>query len=324
MDFALNNAAWSLERTYGQGNAHSNHELYAWEGLLPRFNKFLEAGEKLKKSPDEMAALIKSAAHHLGADLVGICRVHPSWVYSHEFDLASGEHRPFDLPEGCNQAIVMALSMDYETVRSSALVLQGVTTGLTYSKMAMVSNALAVFIRLLGYRAVPSGNDSVLSIPLAMAAGLGECGRMGLLITQPFGPRVRLCKVFTDLPLSNDSYRPFGVAEFCRTCKVCARSCPSSAISFGPPTSSGYNISNCSGPTKWYINSEKCWSFWAKNRTNCTNCIRSCPFNKPTGLSHDLVRSLIRAKNGFLNRAIVKMDSLFGYQKKRKVDAFWK
>ncbi len=53
-----------------------------------------------------------------------------------------------------------------------------------------------------------------------IAASLGEFGRMGLLITEKYGPRVRLCKVFTDLPLAIDRYRPFGVTEFCKTCEI--------------------------------------------------------------------------------------------------------
>ena len=40
--------------------------------------------------------------------------------------------------------------------------------------------------------------------PLAIMAGLGELSRIGILITPEFGPRVRLCKVFTDLPLQAD------------------------------------------------------------------------------------------------------------------------
>lgn len=35
----------------------------------------------------------------------------------------------------------------------------------------------------------------------------GEVGRLGLLITPEYCPRVRLCKVFTDLPLSGQAYR---------------------------------------------------------------------------------------------------------------------
>jgi len=68
--------------------------------------------------------------------------------------------------------------------------------------MAFVATSLAEFIRLLGHDAIPAGNDMALSIPLAVDAGLGELGRNGLLITKEFGPRLRLCKVFTNLPWS--------------------------------------------------------------------------------------------------------------------------
>jgi len=44
-------------------------------------------------------------------------------------------------------------------------------------------------------------NDTALSIPLAIDAGLGELGRNGLLITAEYGYCIRLCKIFTNLPL---------------------------------------------------------------------------------------------------------------------------
>ena len=77
---------------------------------------------------------------------------------------------------------------------------QGGGKGQGYSMMVYTANLMAAFIRGLGYKAIPCGNDTALSIPLAMAAGLGEWSRMGLLVTEKFGPRVRLCKVFTDMP----------------------------------------------------------------------------------------------------------------------------
>ena len=120
---------------------------------------------------------------------------------------------------------------------------------------------MAIFIRYLGYRAIPSANDTALNVPLAMEAGLGEAGRSGLLITRKFGPRVRLCKVFTDLPLLNDTYKPFGVTEFCKVCKKCAIHCPFQAIPDGDMTTDGHNISNHSGILKYYSNYEKCFQF---------------------------------------------------------------
>ncbi len=311
-DFAARNAAWNVEWAFGMGNSRSNSGLYAWEGVHPRAERFVKEGGQVKASPREMSRYLKAVARHLGADLVGICRVHPNWVYSHEFNVLTKEHYPIDLPEGCSSAVVMAVEMDYETMRSSAMVLQGVTTGLAYSKMAFVANLVAAFIRGLGYRAAPSGNDTALSIPLAMAAGLGEWSRMGLLVTKPYGPRVRLCKVFTDMPLEHDRYRPFGVVQFCRTCKACAETCPSQALPLGGMTEEGPSISNHSGALKWYFHAERCYAYWGARRVDCTHCIQVCPFNKKPGKVHDLTRFMIRTMPAF-NRLFVSLDSLLGY-----------
>jgi reductive dehalogenase len=153
-----------------------------------------------------------------------------------------------------------------------------------------------------------------LSVPLALAAGLGEAGRHGLLITEKFGPRVRLSKVFTDLPLAHDDYRPFGATEFCSTCRKCARRCPSQAIPHGDPTTKGPTTSNHSGVLKWYVNSEKCYQFWSRNMMDCANCIAVCPFNKRPGRLHDLARFLVRRAPAF-NRLMVRLDDLCGYGK---------
>jgi epoxyqueuosine reductase len=171
---------------------------------------------------------------------------------------------------------------------------------------------VATFIRGLGYRAIPSGNDTGPTVPLALAAGLGELGRMGLLITEEFGPRVRLCKVFTDLPLAFDDYRPFGVTEFCKSCKKCAKHCPSRAISNDGPTMQGPSLSNHSGVEKWYIDPEKCFMFWVKNWMDCNNCVRVCPFNKLPGKLHEFVRYSIRNFPVF-NRLWLYLDDLVGY-----------
>jgi len=179
-----------------------------------------------------------------------------------------------------------------------------------------------MFIRYIGYQAIPCGNDTALSIPLAIDAGLGELGRNGLLITEKFGPRVRLSKVFTDLPLVPDRPMEFGVAEFCSRCRRCAENCPGQAISFGEPTTEGHSISNNNGIYKWYINPEKCFKFWAQNEGSCSNCIRVCPFNKPQGLLHEGVRFLVR-NFSWLDSLLVHADKFFGYGKRIEAEQFW-
>lgn len=319
---ALRNASWNIEWSYADGNSRSNAGLYAWEGLPEKIRVWAEQNGPVQADRYEMSRIVKKAARLFGADLVGITAVHPNWIYSHEFNVLTGGHYPIELPAGCSTAVVMAVSMDYEAMRSRFTGISGAAVGKGYSDMAVIANRLAIFIRGLGYRALPSGNDTALSIPLAMAAGLGEGSRMGLLVTEPFGPRVRLCKVFTDLPLAFDSYRPFGVEAFCRVCKKCASSCPSQAIPFGEMTREGPSSCNQSGIRKWYVNPEKCYGFWSRNRMDCANCIRVCVFNKPPGILHDTVRWFIK-RTALFNRVFVRGDDLFGYDRPVDPENYW-
>ncbi len=312
LDYALRNAAWNIEYGFAFGNMCSNEGLLSWTKVSDKVKRFIEKDGRVTNTPRANARIVKKAARFLGADLVGTCHAHPNLVYSHEFNLLNQEHKPLELPEGCTNAVVMAVEMDYETCGYSPDGISGASTGLGYSQQAVLANLVATFIRGLGYRAAPSGNDTASSIPLAMAAGLGELGRMGLLVTREFGPRVRICKVFTDMPLAHDDYAPFGVTQFCITCKKCAERCPSKAITRGDQTTVGPSLSNHSGVQKWYINPEKCFMFWVENWMDCNNCVKVCPFNKPPGRLHDTVRFFVRTFP-FLNRFWVWMDDLLGY-----------
>lgn len=85
IDYALRNASWNLEWGADYGNLRNNFGLYSWEGVPDRVKQFVEFEGPVEESPEEMSRLIKKAALYFGADLVGICRVHPNWVYSHEY-----------------------------------------------------------------------------------------------------------------------------------------------------------------------------------------------------------------------------------------------
>jgi len=151
----------------------------------------------------------------------------------------------------------------------------------------------------------------------------GEQGRNGKLITPEFGPSLRLCKVITDLPLVRDNPICFGVVEFCEVCQKCADDCPSNSIPRGPREWTGPSISNNPGNYTWQIDHETCRRYWAMgNATNCTACIRSCPFTKAPGLSHELVRTIISNAPVF-NPLMRRMDDLFGYGKQKDASQFW-
>jgi len=105
-------------------------------------------------------------------------------------------------------------------------------------------------------------------------------------------------------------------------CEKCAVKCPSQSIRYGRPTDKPNNISNREGVLRWPINGETCLAFWAANGTDCANCIRTCPFNKPDGRLHDFVRWGI-GNMPWLNKLFLWGDDLLGYGKKRNADMFW-
>jgi len=224
-----------------------------------------------------MTKQIKKAAKFYGASLVGVTELDQRWVYANKrFNL-----EPLELPEEVKYSVVMAIEMDELGIANSPACPAAAATGLGYSKMAFTTSSLAEFIRNLGYTAIPDGNDMSLSVPLAIDAGLGQLGRNGLLITPEYGPRVRLCKVFTDLTLEPDSPIDFGVTDFCRRCRLCADACEVDAISKeDEPSWEPACRSNNPGALKWYVNGEKCYEYWCDNGTDCSTCISVCPYNK--------------------------------------------
>ena len=139
---------------------------------------------------------------------------------------------------------------------------------------------VAQYITNLGYEAVPSMNDTALAIPLALAAGLGEYGRHGMVITPEFGTAVRFGKIFTNLPLVSDGAKSFGVKEFCEQCNKCSSACPSDAIPAAGPVPVALNRSGLKGVKKWSVDGEACFGYWSKINSDCAICIRVCPYTR--------------------------------------------
>ena len=268
----VDDTAGSLDESYTGYNGHMDGVggLYGWEDPVNK-TQFPVA------DPAWMSGRIKTVAKFYGASLVGVTKVNPLWVYSNTFDSATGSSTPVDMPYP--YAIVMAVEMSWDEINKSPKFEASAATALGYSRMAELSGSLAKYIRALGYPALSCGNDTALSIPLAIDAGLGEHGRNGLLLTPEFGPRQRLCKVFTSLPLQVDQPIDFGSGSYCEVCHACASSCPPRAIPFGDRTTEPTSVSNRPGIKRWTVNVSDCLLYWQENEgVDCSNCIASCPW----------------------------------------------
>lgn len=58
------------------------------------------------------------------------------------------------------------------------------------------------------------------------------------------------------------------------------RRLPAKAIPGGEPSSERHNRSNLVGVRKWSVDGEKCFGYWTKVNTDCSVCIRVCPYNR--------------------------------------------
>ncbi len=321
-DFALLNASWSVARDYAARGMPDGRR----EGFLDSFDTFVPQAETRADLPpiEETTARIKQVAEFLGADLFGVTEYDERWVYAHAAEISSKtrEEKENVSMDGMTNVIVLGHQMDRKLVETYPSALAAAATGREYSHEAAIVTSVASFIHGLGYRAIATTNDTALTIPYAIKAGMGEYGRNQLIITPQFGPRVRFSKIFTDLPLVHDKPIRFGVHETCSICDKCVNACPPKALPTGPPREGGENRSAILGVTKWTSNAEKCFGYWTKLKADCAICMRVCPYNKD--YSKWTMRLFQRLLGTGLRRWMLKLDDALGYGKRVLPLDWWK
>jgi reductive dehalogenase len=252
----------------------------------------------------QMTTYIKGLARYYGACTVGIAQLRPYHVYSH-IGRGSGEYgAPITLNH--RYAIAFTVEMDHAMLGSAPQAPVVMESARQYVEAARVALQLAYLIRGLGYpaRAHIDGNYRVVAPLVARDAGLGEIGRMGLLMTPELGPRVRLGVVTTDLPLVPDQRSgDLSTIDFCRICKKCAENCPSRSIPFG-------DREEIDGALRWRIDSDSCFRYWNVIGTDCGRCMAVCPYSHPDNPPHSLVRWAIR-RSGVARRGALWLDDVF-------------
>ena len=203
---------------------------------------------------------IKTLALRQGLDLVGVAPVS-------RFAGVPGGFRPQDYLPGAKTVVSIACAIadefcdtwgTYEDEGRSPLPYMYYGLGAAYWELARMANRIARRAEYRGYRSVifpphwsvshyrsltaePDGwplvrvNNGVKQdfphLYAAVAAGLGEPGWSGLVLTPDFGARVRFNSIITDAPLAVDPLVSMGICKPERCGLACAAACPADALS---------------------------------------------------------------------------------------------
>jgi hypothetical protein len=180
------------------------------------------AKDKKEIDSKRVSDKIKKYAGYYGADLVGITDLKKEYYYSHR---GRGNKHGEKIEDHHDYAIVFAVEMDQAMINRAPRIAEAVEVTKGYVDASLIGMMLSYYIRELGYEARNHMDCNYLLVaPLvAEAAGLGQVGRMGLLLTREYGPRVRLGIVSTNLEIIPDSNREsddnYIFGYFCKICK---------------------------------------------------------------------------------------------------------
>ena len=205
---------------------------------------------------------IRSTAREMGFGEVGFTRYDRKYTFASKKHWVKYEH-----------AICLAMEQDYaQTQTIPSLEAEYAHFG-TYEVEGAAALKLAEYIRSLGYHAqIHSPNDnSAPFIPMFVAAGLGQLGANGQLLSPHFGSRSRLMVVTTDAPVTYDEPVDYGINKFCQTCQVCVNRCPGRALT---------------RDKVWYRGVEKNKLIYDRCRPvmaryeGCAVCVKVCPIQR--------------------------------------------
>ncbi|MGD0854387.1 MAG: hypothetical protein ABSA18_01095 [Dehalococcoidia bacterium] len=189
----------------------------------------------LQSKVQEITDKIKRVAMESGADIVGISSI----------DAIPDSVPPLPVTKVMPTArtvVVFGIPMIRGSIESPSLHSAAISTHASYKELERISYAVSKYLERQGHRAaivVPAspiemsketrgllGDISLRHV--AVGAGLGTIGKNRLLLTEKWGPRVRLGAIVTDAPLFPD--KPLQ-DNLCDECDLCIQACPGQALS---------------------------------------------------------------------------------------------
>lgn len=188
---------------------------------------------------------LKTLARTEGADLVGVASVD-------KFQEAPQMTHPNGVLPDSKTVVVIGIKYPDAAIdrwgqppAESMFFYQSVQSFMTSTVMPMIQFRIYRFLEKAGYLALPVAPSGFFRYRdykeikggfmadfshrhAAVAAGLGELGQQGLLLTPQFGVRQRLCSIITNAPLIADPL--YGGKVLCGQCEACLKICPVGAF----------------------------------------------------------------------------------------------
>ena len=245
------------------------------EDLRPLARGPALSADKLSIGPEEGTDFLRNLAASYGAVLFGTTQLGEECFYSTRGrGLEYGQ--PVSVPG--NFGIVFAVPMDAAEIAAAPEPRAAAEVVNAYTKIAMIGLVVARCIRGWGWEAACTmdGRADVVLPLAARCTGLGSLGRSGLLLTEAYGPCIRLGAVLTNLELAPTPAKPCTAARLCVNCSRCAQACPAAAIDKSESRSGQFRP----------VDDNACFAAWQDFGTDCGLCLSSCPLSRIAHIVH--------------------------------------
>ena len=209
--------------------------------------------------------------------------------------------RPRDLMPDARSVVVIGIPIQRTVLDTAPSILYNHLYNTVNTMLDQAAERIALELISMGHHAVAIPRDGYLGLAglrgdpsaffshrhAAYLAGMGTFGYNNMLLTERYGPRIRLASIVTSAKL------PAGFPmdrQLCTGCRRCVRECPVNAV-----TDAGYPV----GITEKQRCVEISASLAAKGVSPCGRCIAVCPIGddrcpSPTKEAIDLIRSYVK------------------------------
>jgi ferredoxin len=211
--------------------------------------------------PAELTKALRAEAARLGLSAIGITGYDIKYNFAEYHGLNVGD-----------TVIVGLLEQNYDSTQMIPSIRSEKAALSAYGQLEDRMRQLAEWIRAHGYLARPEGHvGESMNIAYAVAAGLGQLGLNGQLLSPYVGSRCRLHVMTTNAPLVHDKPVDYGLEGVCNACQICVRRCPPGAIPASRKESRGV--------VKAKLNTKRCLPVMGK-ASGCSICMKVCPVQR--------------------------------------------